>query len=335
MQVSVAMATYNGERYLREQLASLARQTTAPAELVVSDDGSSDDTCGIIEDFRRHSPFPVRILSGPRLGYVGNFFRAVKACRGDAIALCDQDDIWRPEKIAVCVSHFDKNVTLVLHSAQVIDASGNLLNKRAPAIGKTREIPQGVFDDGPLRSFPLGFSLIIRRSVTEATLKVLSSYPEVLRHYFGHEMPFYWMAKARGNSVYLSNDLVFYRRHGANASAGQALKNKKIAKGLYNGAAAYREFGRHAEYQAELLVLLTGTDPDTDRTLHMWAHARRRLSQNLFRRAEIYEQTGVWAKGLLLTELLKARGYQSRKQGGLGWTSLIKDLTHIVPGRAL
>jgi glycosyltransferase involved in cell wall biosynthesis len=161
MKVSVALATYNGEKYLSEQLESLARQITLPDELVVADDGSGDHTCEIIEDFRMHAPFPVHVISGQHLGYVSNFFRAIAACRGEVIALCDQDDIWRPEKLSVCLPYFRQNVTLVMHSARVVDAWGNPLAKRAPIVAKTRELTRGIFQDGPLKSFPLGFSLLI------------------------------------------------------------------------------------------------------------------------------------------------------------------------------
>ncbi len=268
MKVSVALATYNGERYLAEQLDSLAGQTLTPAELVIADDGSCDHTTTIIESFRKKAPFPIPVMSGQHLGYVGNFFRAVKVCRGDVIALCDQDDIWQPEKLSVCLNYFRHHVTLVMHSAQVIDSFGRPLNKRAPIIARTRELPRGIFHDGPLKSFPLGFSLVIHRRVIDATMKALSFYPEILGHYFGHEMPSYWMAKAQGNIVYLSRELVFYRRHEANTSQGQALKNEEITAGWHKDVAAYREFGQHAQYQADLLMaLMTGSDPDTDAIL--------------------------------------------------------------------
>ncbi len=99
--VSVAMATYNGERFLPEMLESLAAQTRLPDELVVRDDASEDGTVGILHAFARRVPFRVEVISGgPRLGYAQNFVAASRACSGHVIFFADQDDHWRPAKIA-------------------------------------------------------------------------------------------------------------------------------------------------------------------------------------------------------------------------------------------
>jgi glycosyltransferase involved in cell wall biosynthesis len=99
--VSVAMASYNGERYLPEMLESLASQTRQPDELIVRDDASEDATVGILHAFARRVPFRVEVISGgPRLGYAQNFVAASRACTGGIIFFADQDDAWRPPKIA-------------------------------------------------------------------------------------------------------------------------------------------------------------------------------------------------------------------------------------------
>jgi glycosyltransferase involved in cell wall biosynthesis len=98
--ISVAMATYDGERFLPEMLASLADQTRRPDELVVRDDGSSDRTTEILGDFAGSAPFPVhQVPSTGRLGYAQNFVAAGRACSGDLLFFADQDDVWRPEKL--------------------------------------------------------------------------------------------------------------------------------------------------------------------------------------------------------------------------------------------
>src|SRR4051794_21844611 len=84
--LSVAMATFNGETYLPEMLDSLAAQTRPPDELVVRDDGSSDATVALLEDFASRAPFPVRVLGGGvRLGYAQNFVATSRECSGDLI----------------------------------------------------------------------------------------------------------------------------------------------------------------------------------------------------------------------------------------------------------
>ena len=97
---SVAMCTYNGARFVAEQLESVAAQTRPPSELVVCDDRSTDGTARLVEQFAARAPFPVRLFVNERnLGSTANFGRAVTLAEGDLVALCDQDDVWRPEKL--------------------------------------------------------------------------------------------------------------------------------------------------------------------------------------------------------------------------------------------
>src|SRR5664280_13480 len=106
--ISIAMATYNGERFIREQLDSLARQTYLPCELIVSDDGSTDRTLEIVEDFAKSAPFSVRAYRNEQnLGYADNFLKAASLCDGEWIAFCDQDDVWFDNKLARVRQCFD------------------------------------------------------------------------------------------------------------------------------------------------------------------------------------------------------------------------------------
>ena len=122
--ISVAMAAYNGGRFIAQQLESLALQTRPPDELVVSDDCSTDHTVEAIEDFARCCPFPVRLLRQDRnCGPNANFDRAVAACTGDLIFLCDQDDVWLPKKIAWVERAFARHpsVGLVVSNSELVD----------------------------------------------------------------------------------------------------------------------------------------------------------------------------------------------------------------------
>lgn len=100
------MCTYNGEKYLTEQLQSIAAQTRLPSELVICDDRSTDSTIAIIKAFAAGAPFEVRLIENPqnigsaKKGVTRNFENASRLCRGDLIAFCDQDDIWLPQKLA-------------------------------------------------------------------------------------------------------------------------------------------------------------------------------------------------------------------------------------------
>jgi glycosyltransferase involved in cell wall biosynthesis len=124
MKMSVAMCTYNGARFVRAQLESIAAQTRIPNELVVSDDCSEDATREIIADFATSAPFPVHLRVNERnLGSTKNFERAIELCDGDAIALSDQDDVWFPEKLRRIEDCFVQRpeVGLVFTDAEVVD----------------------------------------------------------------------------------------------------------------------------------------------------------------------------------------------------------------------
>src|ERR1700751_1590888 len=95
MRVSIALAVYNGERFIAEQLESLANQTRLPDELIVSDDASTDQTVELIREFAARASFPVRLLlNDENVGCTRNFDRALRECNGDIIFLCDHDDVW-------------------------------------------------------------------------------------------------------------------------------------------------------------------------------------------------------------------------------------------------
>lgn len=95
------MCTYNGGRFLREQLQSIAAQERPPDELVVCDDGSSDETRQIAKEFARHCAFATRfVVNESKLGSTKNFEKAISLCRGKIVVLADQDDVWYPHKLS-------------------------------------------------------------------------------------------------------------------------------------------------------------------------------------------------------------------------------------------
>jgi glycosyltransferase involved in cell wall biosynthesis len=127
--ISVAMTTFNGARYLGEQLASLSSQTVKPLELVVCDDGSTDETVAILQSFSAGAPFTVRIFqNAERLGYQQNFMKAASLCKGSLIAFCDQDDIWNEDKLDVVSKYFTQSDDLlVAHDFCVVFEDGRQL----------------------------------------------------------------------------------------------------------------------------------------------------------------------------------------------------------------
>jgi glycosyltransferase involved in cell wall biosynthesis len=124
------MCTWNGAAYLEEQLASIVAQTRKPDELVICDDASDDSTPRVLERFSVTAPFSVRIhRNRERLGSTKNFEQAIRRCTGDVIFLSDQDDVWRPEKIAAMAERLTRDIRIgcLFTDAARIDASGKPL----------------------------------------------------------------------------------------------------------------------------------------------------------------------------------------------------------------
>ena len=127
MKISVALCTYNGERYLPAQLASIASQIRLPDELVVCDDGSNDNTTVLLSAFSGTVPFPVNVMKNDhRLGTALNFGKAISLCGGDIVVLADQDDIWYQNKLACIDEVFcaSPEVGLVFSNGKLIDELG-------------------------------------------------------------------------------------------------------------------------------------------------------------------------------------------------------------------
>jgi len=151
VRVSIAMATYNGGQFLQEQLGSILLQSRMPDEVVISDDGSDDDTLEIA-DFR------VVVLRGQgRLGFSRNFERAISQCSGDVVFFCDQDDRWFPDKIAAVLGAFDlaPMCQLVIHDREVADSG--MVPSGKTSIGENMRVR------GDLSRYVAGCATAVRR----------------------------------------------------------------------------------------------------------------------------------------------------------------------------
>ena len=113
MKVSVAMTTYNGAAYLPEQLDSILARSRPPDELVVCDDGSTEETLIILNDYAARAPFTMTVvINEQRLGSTKNFEKAIGLCTGDIIFLSGQDDVWRPHTVATIEGQFPQVCSL-------------------------------------------------------------------------------------------------------------------------------------------------------------------------------------------------------------------------------
>jgi glycosyltransferase involved in cell wall biosynthesis len=206
--VSIAMATYNGERYLGRQLHSFTQQTHVPDELVICDDGSEDSTIHIVEAFASTSKFDVRLVrNAKRMGYNENFEQSVRLCTKDIIFISDQDDEWFPTKITEVVAQFqkDKSAYIVTNDQIIVNSVGRSCG--ITVLDNIRKLgyPDSLF--GP------GCCTAIRRPI----LDLLLPFPEPVPYdYWINTIP-----DLLGARILLSVPLQTYRRHGANTSASR------------------------------------------------------------------------------------------------------------------
>src|SRR6185295_14781386 len=131
VKISIAMCTYNGARFLPAQLESIVRQSRPPDEIVICDDRSTDDTRALLQQVANDARFQIN-LNENNLGTVKNFEQAVSLCTGDVIALSDQDDVWREDKLQTIEAAFERNpkAGLVFSDAEIVDETLNSVNRR-------------------------------------------------------------------------------------------------------------------------------------------------------------------------------------------------------------
>ncbi|MFC5141986.1 glycosyltransferase family 2 protein [Actinomycetospora rhizophila] len=270
------MATYNGERYLPEQLESIAQQTLLPDELVVCDDQSSDSTRAVVEDFGQTAPFPVYFHENPqRLHFADNFLEAAARCRGDYVAFCDQDDVWLPEKLERVGAAFDRTgAALVAHQALSF-TEGSDREERFQFAHHGILLPDDLF---PWHFF-FGFACTFRRDLLDVSPSALRPFDVIdPRRRLAHDRWITFLATTRGIVVVLPDELARYRQHdtnesgwmrsGRSAGAAYSAARNRFAYNLAKHLSAARRF---IEILEEQVAKQGNADrSDLDRLLDRW-----------------------------------------------------------------
>ena len=198
--ISVCIATYNGERFIREQIDSILRQLSSDDEIIVSDDGSTDDTISIINsiDDKR-----IRVIEGPRKqSPTSNFECALKASKGDYIFMSDQDDVWKPNKVKICMEWLQR-YDCVVSDAEVTDSS---LNPLYPSLYAIMQVRQGRIYNTIWKNGYTGCCMAFRRNVLEASLPFPKDIPM-------HDIWIGNVAAYKYNVMFIPDTLIYFRRH--------------------------------------------------------------------------------------------------------------------------
>lgn len=205
--VSVCMATYNGEKYIKSQISSILKQLSPNDEIIISDDGSTDDTKNIIENFNDRR---IKFYKNPHKGIISNFENALRHAQNHLIFLSDQDDLWYDDKVVKIKNKFlsDNSLTMVYSNASIIDGSSKPTGELF-----FNKIPQSnVFWKQFLKSSFLGCTMCFKNQMLNYILPIPHHIP----------MHDWWIGLLNikyGKVGFINEPLIYYRRHGNNATS--------------------------------------------------------------------------------------------------------------------
>lgn len=203
--ISVCIATYNGARYIAEQLASILKQLSAEDEVVVSDDGSTDGTIDIVRSFNDRR---IRIVDGPRRhSPTLNFEWALRNAKGEYIFLADQDDVWLEGKVRRCVEELQM-CNCVVSDARVTDS---FLNTTSESLFQLMHVRRGRLSNLLWRNGYTGCCMAFKREVLSKALPFPTDIPM-------HDIWIGNVAAFCGRLHFINDRLLLFRRHDTAAS---------------------------------------------------------------------------------------------------------------------
>ncbi|MFZ0743911.1 MAG: glycosyltransferase family 2 protein [Terracidiphilus sp.] len=305
---SVVMCTYNGGRFLEEQLAGIAQQTRRPAELIVCDDASSDNSVAILKDFAARAPFPVRIVQNrKRLGSTGNFDQAIRRANEELIALCDQDDWWAPNKL-------ERLSTVLIEDPSLggVFSNATLIDEDSHPIGISL-FEKHRFSDAKRQGFLSDpASILLRHNVvTGSTLMFRAS---ILRHFvlipqsWVHDGWLTWMIALHSRLGLIPEPLMSYRIH-----SGQQIgigSSRLVSQGVPESESRRKYHARVAQQFHDLLTHLLSSDKREHKELVSAVESKIRL---LYRESTLSDSMTV-----RLLQILRILPDYARYTRGLG-----------------
>ena len=217
--ISIVLASYHGEKYLRPQLDSLLAQDYPSLEFVCVDDASSDESWAILQAYQAKDPRLTILQQSANQGYIATFEKGIRAATGDLIALADQDDIWVPNKISKLFDALGQ-ASLVYSDSELIDAHGEKMGQ------KMSQIKKQIAYDSPLMytfgAWAPGHSMLFKRDILDTALP--------FSNYVTHDYLLGFAATCHEGIHYLPIPLVQYRQHETNAIGADLKKSKKTYK---------------------------------------------------------------------------------------------------------
>lgn len=224
-QIDILMATYNGEKYIRQQIESILNQTYTNFRLIISDDCSSDNTRNILKEYKEKDKRIKIIYQEVNLGYIRNFEFLLKQVENELYMLSDQDDIWNLDKIEKSVNKLKKeNADLVFSDLEVINQDEELIAKSFwEQKGLNKKIKKDKSKIGlRLNNYITGCTILSKKSFIEDILPIPTG-----TKYLIHD---FWIAiviSLKGKIEYIEEPLIKYRQHQSN-QVGYEMKSKEL-----------------------------------------------------------------------------------------------------------
>lgn len=220
--ITVCIATYNGARYLRQQLDSILHQLPTDSEIIISDDGSTDGTLELLLQIQATTAVPISVLTnpGPEHGSTANFEHALRHAQGDFIFVADQDDVWMDHKVEIMMQHLTQpGYSMVVSNARIVDADLHVICDDYYA---ARGVYRGLIGNFVKFGY-LGCCMALSRHALQCALP----FPR-RRDYCNHDNWLYLCASVTGRVEVLSESLLLYRRHEDNLSPGALNAHKSF-----------------------------------------------------------------------------------------------------------
>jgi glycosyltransferase involved in cell wall biosynthesis len=344
--ISIAMATYNGARFIREQLDSLAAQTVLPMELIVTDDGSTDDTLAIIEEFAKTAQFQVQIVRNEtQLGYKANFMKCAALCTGDLIAFCDQDDIWFRQKLERQLSHFaDSMVFLSCHNVKLIDQQGRDLGRNLQQFRSSLSF--SYWSASPF-AYCQGFTQVFRRQLLSCFYLWDSSIDHnIITERMAHDEWYFFLALVIGSVKCDLEPLALYRQHDLNASGPELETKNAVSKILhkifFDRRPQYEPLRAAAANRAQILKTLSSNicnhleispNAKADNRIKNACLMYAKLHESLQRRHYLYSTTSISKRMRILISSVNNGDYEIRNSWKYTILGLIRDCIYTLAHR--
>mgnify|MGYP006280156079 CR=1 FL=1 len=272
-QISVAIATYNGAQFLDAQLASILQQSLPVSEVVVSDDCSTDGSREVVSAWVERDPRVVLIESSENVGFIKNFERALRACRGELVALSDQDDLWMPEKMRLLTDALGKADLAVSDGIivdQALNSTGRTIGERFGGGAEATRL------DALLLSprFP-GHTMLFTRELLQKALP----FPEGIAHDWWLSL----VAAAEGGIAYSPELLVLHRQHGGNTlgTTERRRTSRSLIRRVREWPVILANSHRRRIERLDAIVEAAGAHP-VSRMLIVQARRHRRFHRGFF-----------------------------------------------------